>query len=82
MGKKKYVIEGSGLMRASNIQTTCSRMNCPHRKECRVNIYADGLVCPSYKSQRQWIYSQYLKDCEKRGEKPMSIPIYFEDAFR
>ena len=79
MSEKKYVTEGSGLGTTTGRQTTCSNMECPHRGECRVNIWKDGFVCPHYKSQQQLIYSSYLKDCEKKGDKkPMPRSIYFE----
>lgn len=78
MEEKKYVTEGSGLGSITGRQTTCSNMVCPHRGKCRVNIYEDGLICPHYKSQQQWIYGGYVRDCEKRGEEPMSRSRYFE----
>ena len=76
MSEKKYVTKGKGESLFGG--TTCSNMDCPHIKTCRVNIYEDGLICPHYKSQQEWIYNQYERECERRGEEPMSRSIYFE----
>lgn len=65
--------------------TRCTRYDCPYKIDgsCNHNVWK-GLSCKGnekgyhYRSMIQTIYSDYVKECERKGEEPMPRNIYLE----